>query len=154
MIGESVAEKSEAREPEEPVPRVPFGPGFFLGQLRGFARDRCPHPGEALPAIELHLASGEVLDLCHVMGLAPAFVALAVRDGPRTGTGEAPMRTELVPYALIARVVIRPVHAAGAHVGFNLDHAPDLLAQPDSAEAALKAASALEGEEPQPGPGP
>ncbi|HEU4381998.1 MAG TPA: hypothetical protein VFR85_00745 [Anaeromyxobacteraceae bacterium] len=102
---------------------APFGPGFFLGQLRAFARDRCPDPGEGLPAVQIHLATGEVLDLCHVIGLGPTFVALAVLEGegePRR------MRTELVPYQLVARVTIRPAGGRG-HVGFDADHAPHIL---------------------------
>ena len=141
MAEELPAERTEL---SGPVTVAPFGPGFFLGQLRAFARERCPDPGEALPAVELHLATGEVLDLCHVMGLAPTFVALAVRDGPRSGTGEARMRTELVPYSLITRVTIRPVRAAGAHVGFDVHHAPDILAHGGSPEEALRAAAAVD----------
>jgi len=147
MTADPVSDKTELREP---ATGAPFGPGFFIGQLRAFARERCPDPGEGLPAVELHLGTGEVLDLCHVMGLAPGFVALAVRVAPRTGTREASMRTELVPYALITRVTIRPARATGAHVGFNLDHAPDILAHEDLPEATLRAAAALEGEDPDP----
>lgn len=103
---------------------APFGPGFFLGQLRAFARDHCPDPAEGLPAVQIHLATGEVLDLCHVVGLGPAFVALAVREGE----GEpGRMRTEMVPYQLVARVSICAPGARG-HVGFEVDHAPRVLA--------------------------
>ena len=127
---------------------VPFGPGFFLGQLGAFARERCPDPGEALPVVELHLVTGEVLDLCHIMGLAPAFVALAVREGPRGGSGEAPMRTELVPYGLVSRVTIRSVRATGAHVGFDLHCEPDTRALGSSPEDALRAAAVRGGTAP------
>jgi hypothetical protein len=138
---------TEERTGDERVPDLavgaPFGPGFFLGQLRAFARDRCPNPAEMLPSVELHLATGEVLDLCHVMGLAPGFVVLAVREA-RGGSGNAgmAMRTELVPYTFITRVTIRPMSATGApHVGFNPEHAPVFLPQDSSPEAALRAAA-------------
>ena len=145
----TTAPAAEENEPREFASTAPFGPGFFLGQLGAFARERCPDPGEALPVVELHLATGEVLDLCHVMGLAPSFVALAVRDAARSGTGEAPMRTDLVPYSLISRVTIRSVRATGAHVGFDLHCAPDTPTPGGSPEEALRAA-ALRGK-PQPG---
>ncbi len=133
----------EDRVPGELVIGAPFGPGFFLGQLRAFARELCPNPAELLPSVELHLATGEVLDLCHVMGLAPAFVALAVREmRGSSGTDGAAMRTELVPYALITHVTIRPVHGNGPHVGFNPEHPPDVLPQARSPEATLRAAAA------------
>ena len=102
---------------------APFGPGFFLGQLRAFARDGCPDPAEGLPTVHVHLATGDVLDLCHIVGLGASFVALAVREAegePRR------MRTELVPYQLVARVTIRPP-GGGGHVGFDVDHAPRVL---------------------------
>ena len=114
---------------------APFGPGFFLGQLRAFARDRCPDAAEGLPAVQLHLASGEVFDLCHVVGLGPAFVALAVLEAE----GEpARMRTELVPYQLVVRVTVRPPGGRG-HVGFDVEHAPQVLTArgPLTPEAAL-----------------
>ncbi len=131
--------------PAELLSRAPFGPGFFLGQLRAFARERCPDPGELLPCVELHLATGEVLDLCHVMGLAPAFVALAVREARGGSAGEgAAMRTELVPYGLITRVTIRPVRGTGPHVGFNPEHAPEVLPQARTPEETLRAAAALD----------
>ena len=123
---------------------APFGPGFFLGQLRAFARDRCPDPDEGLPAVQIHLASGEVLDLCHVVGLGRTFVVLAVLEGegePRR------MRTELVPYQLVVRVTIREAGSRG-HVGFDLDHAPRVLqaAAPLTPEAALERSAGDSGE--------
>lgn len=122
---------------------TPFGPGFFLAQLRAFARDRCPDAAEELPSVELHLATGEILELCHVMGLAPGFVVLAVRES-RSGSGGMAMRTEIVPYTFITRVTIRSMNAAAAsHVGFNPEHAPILLAQDRSPEEALRAAAAV-----------
>lgn len=136
---EGAADESAAAETAS---RMPFGPGFFIGQLRAFARDRCPDPKELLPCVELHLATGEVFDLCHVMGLAPAFVALAVREARGGGGAEgASMRTELVPYAFITRVTIRPVRGTGPHVGFNPEHAPEILPQARPPEELLRAAA-------------
>lgn len=100
--------------------RVPFGPGFFMRQLRAFVRDRCPDPREALPIVELTLESGEICDVCHVIGVAPHWVALAARE-PRTGEERA-MRTELVPYATIRRVTIRPGPTGIRDIGFDRDH--------------------------------
>lgn len=121
---------------------VPFGPGFFLGQLRAFARECCPSHLEPLPSVIIHLATGEALGLCHVMGLAPSFVALAVHEEARgSGTTSMAMRTELVPYALIARVTIRPRGGADAHVGFDAGFEPRLLAQTPSPEELLAAAA-------------
>lgn len=115
----------------------PFGPDFFLAQLGGFVRQRCPDPAEGLPAVELHLHTGEILDVCHVIGLAPGWVALAVRDSPAT---DSPMRTELVRYDFISRVTIRPLHGRRGHIGFDDQRPAILSSEIRSAEEALAAA--------------
>lgn len=121
---------------------TPFGPGFFMGQLRAFARECCPSHLEPLPSVSVHLATGEVLGLCHVMGLAPSFVALAVHDEARGGGATSmAMRTELVPYTLITRVTIRPRRGADTHVGFDAGFEPRPLAQTPTPEEVLAAAA-------------
>ena len=148
-----MAEKRETQaEPPRPnameallEPQCPFGPRFFLAQLRAFARDRCPDPAERLPVVSLHLGDGEVLDVCHLIGLAPRWVALAVRE--TEGKEHPPaMRTEFVPYEIIHRVTIRAVRAAETHIGFDHGRMPQVLAgaEPDafrSPEEALRAAA-------------
>jgi hypothetical protein len=134
--------------------QAPFGPNFFIRHLRAFARERCPDPSERLPAVQLHLTSGEVLDLCHVIGLAPAWIALAVHETDRP-SGAPLMRTELVPYANIHRVTIKSVRRAEGHIGFDHGHplrafVPALEGEPPSPEEALRAAAL--GPLPPPGP--
>jgi len=124
--------------------QVPFGPQFFVGHLRAFVRERCPEPSERLPVVVLHLVSGEALDVCHVIGLAPGWVALAVHESDRP-SGAPTMRTELVPYSTIHRVTIRSLRSAGGHIGFDNGHplraiAPTQEAATPSPEEALRAA--------------
>ncbi len=124
-------------------PECPFGPSFFLNQLRGFVRERCPDPADRLPVVYLHLGDGEVLDVCHVIGLAPRWLALAVRDTEAQGHPGA-MRTELVPYEGIFRVTIRAVRPAETHLGFDQSRIPPVFADADaprSPEEALRAAA-------------
>lgn len=139
MLSEERGARAEGLVPGAVEP--PFGAGFFLTQLRAFARERCPAPEEGLPWVELHLVSGETLDLCHVIGLAVPFVALAIRDD------KAAMRTELVPYGLIARITIRPARAGGPHMGFDVNHEPALPVEtrPATPEDALRGAAAAPG---------
>jgi hypothetical protein len=115
-----------------------FGPTFFVGQLGRLVRERCPDPQEGLPSVQLHLHDGERLDLCHVIGFAPYWVALAVREN-----GSDAMRTELVPYGSIARVTIGAPRGRGTRVGFDQSHAPIAMGGITmTPEQALRAAGA------------
>jgi hypothetical protein len=121
----------------EVVARCAFGPGFFAAQLRGLVRERCPDPREGLPSVALYLHDGERLDLCHVIGFAALWVALAVWE-----TGSDSMRTELVPYESIVRVTIGSPREKGTRVGFDQSRAPLAMAGiAMTPEQALRAAS-------------
>jgi hypothetical protein len=103
----------------------PFGPVFFATQLAGFVRECCPATEERLPSVTLHLFGGDTLEICHVVGLAPTWVAVAVKEG-----GHAPkmrMRTELVPYIAILRVALRSVAREDARIGFEQVDGPRML---------------------------
>lgn len=124
----------------EVAARCPFGPAFFAGHLGALVRERCPDPREGLPSVQVHLHDGERLDLCHVIGFAPLWVALAVWEH-----GSHAMRTELVSYEFIARVTIGAPGAQRPGIGFDQAHAP--MAVSMTPEQALQAAGA-EGEGP------
>lgn len=96
-----------------------FGPLFFLTQLGAFVRDHCPDSAEALPSVEMRLHSGESLEVCHIIGVGPLYVAVAVYDDDET-SGTRAMRTELLPYAAIARVIIRAAPPTGPRIGFRV----------------------------------
>lgn len=111
----------------------PFGPSFFLGYLERFVRDHCPDPTEKLPEVQLRLVSGETLNLCHIIGVSPRWVMLAVRD---TASHSESMAIELVPFERIHGVRIGSPHADGPSVGFVQSRAPDVI----DVEALLRAA--------------
>lgn len=103
-----------------------FGPSFFLNQLGGLVRERCPKPEERIGIVELHLATGEILELCHIISLTPKWAVLATfaeRTGHREG---ALMRTELIPYEAIVRVGIRSEARSEGRIGFGQTKAPEV----------------------------
>lgn len=113
--------------------RCPFGPRFFVTQLGAFLRANCPDPGE-LPRVDLWI-DGESRTICHVITIAPRWLALAVWNG----RGEhATMSTEIVPYELISRVTIGAASRASA-IGFAQLAPPaivdDAIARPEEALA-------------------
>ncbi|MEK7330973.1 MAG: hypothetical protein AAB113_09235 [Candidatus Eisenbacteria bacterium] len=129
----------------EATVRHPFGPGFFLTQLRAFACQDCPDPAVGLPVVEIHLVDCDVLDLCHIIGVTPSWVALAVNE-TESAAGKPRIRTEFVPYETIARVTIRAMRELAPHLGFEHGRVPRVLsAQPRpemTPEAAIRAAAA------------
>lgn len=141
---------------EEFERRYAFGPVFFLTHLRAFVRDHCPSPADGLPAVELALADGARLQLCHVIGVAPAWVALAVID--EDGAGGRPMRTEFVPYASIARIGIRPPRGGDPGIGFSQSGPPTILGAGPAADAVaeqvLRSAAGAPVLDSPPGPAP
>jgi hypothetical protein len=102
-----------------------FGPSFFLGHLGRFVRDHCPDPTENLPSVQVRLADGEILDVCHIIGVSPRWVMLAVRDAASHQDG---MAIELVPFELIRGVRIRTRPAERGSVGFAQSRAPAIIA--------------------------
>lgn len=138
---ESKSERRESRSLTDVIDaRCPFGPLFFVSQLRGFIRNRCPDPRIRLPVLELHLADGQSLDVCHVVAIAPAWVAVAVYECSPSG-GARKMRTEIVPYGMIARITVSTERSSGHPLGFDADHAATVVAE--SAEPERSAEQAL-----------
>ena len=110
-----------------------FGPSFFLGHLGRFVRDQCPDPKENLPTVHVHLADGATLDVCHIIGVSPHWVMLAVRDG---GNRDG-MAVELVPFEIIRRVGIGTRRAEGASIGFAQIQPPEIIAPETLLRAAM-----------------
>ena len=111
-----------------------FGPSFFLGHLGRFVRDRCPDASENLPLVEVRLANGETLDVCHIIGVSPRWVMLAVRDATSHRDG---MAVELVPYEIVHRVGIATRHGEGSSIGFAQTNPPQIIAPETLLRAAM-----------------
>jgi hypothetical protein len=111
-----------------------FGPSFFIGHLGRFVRDRCPDPTENLPMVEVRVVDGETLNVCHIIGVSPRWVMLAVRDP--TGHRDE-MAVKLVPYETIQRIGISTRRADGSSIGFSQPHPPEIIAPETLLRAAM-----------------
>lgn len=80
----------------------------------------------------MHLADGETVTVCHIVGVSPRWVVLAVQAPG--GDNEA-MAIECVPFAMIRRVSIH-ARRTTTSVGFNQSRPPSIVA----AETLLRAA--------------
>ena len=144
---EPLKSQADQRQPTEQAQAVdvrwPFGPVFFVSQLRAFIRDRCPDPRASLPQLELHLADGQALDVCHVVAIAPAWIALAVYECTPS-RGARKMRTDVIPYGMIARITISSDRTTGGQLGFDVNRTPVIGAEVEdtgrSAEQAMLSA--------------
>jgi hypothetical protein len=104
----------------------PFGPAFFMTHLRAFVAETCANPVAGLPAVEIQLADGEVLDLCHIVGVTPQWVALAVNEA-EPDKSKPLIRTDIVPYATITRVTLRDARPEATHLGFDRARIPRVM---------------------------
>lgn len=112
-----------------------FGPSFFFGQLGQFVRDRCPSAEEHLPLVEIHLTDGETIAVCHIVGIAPRWVMVAVWE---KGGHHDDMAISLIPYEIIQRVHIRTRRETDvATIGFQQAHSPTILDLPTLLQAIL-----------------
>lgn len=112
----------------------PFGPSFFMGHLGRFVRERCPDPTENLPLVQVHLVDGETLDVCHIIGVSPHWVMLAIRDG---ASHRDEMSLALVPYETIKRVSISTRRTEGSSIGFSQIQPPSIITPETLLRAAM-----------------
>lgn len=104
----------------EPEPHIgpPFDAVFFASVFGDRVREQCASRPDAVPVVELRLADGAVLDLCHLEGLSAGWLAAQVyRD---TETCEE-MDLIFVPYGLITRITISTWHPHERRIGFDLE---------------------------------
>ena len=117
-----------------------FGPSFFLGHLGRFVRDHCPSPDEQLPLVQIRLVDGRALDLCHIIGVSPRWVMLAVRE---SSTRPTDMAIEIVPFQMVQGVHIGSRRGEGCAVGFFQSHSPSVIAAETLLRGAINTSTAI-----------
>lgn len=98
-----------------------FGPQFFKQVLPDRVRAACAGHPERVPAVELHLADGPTLDLCHVPTVEPAWFAATVFRDHQTCED---MDLVFVPYTMVMRVTILLWPRSQRPAGFALPPSP------------------------------
>ncbi len=104
-----------------PSPSMPVGPpfdaAFFVSVLPDRVQEQCGGNPEAVPVVELQLADGALLDLCHITTLTPAWLAATVYRDPATCDD---MDLHFLPYAMISRIVLSLHAPARRALGFRV----------------------------------
>ena len=107
-----------APHPEGAPMGPPFGPEFFTTVLAERVRAECQGRTEQVPVVELHLATGYTVDLCHVPSVGPQWLAAyAYRDRETCED----MDLQFIAYGLITRVTISLWHRSQRPIGFQLE---------------------------------
>lgn len=116
---------SEARSQyRETVQGHPFGRDFFATVFADRVRAMCEGDPDRVPVVQLDLADGSTLDLCHIEALSSSWMAvMAYRDQATCET----MDLLFVPYALVLKVRVSAEQTAERRVGFQL-HRPSATA--------------------------
>lgn len=99
----------------------PFGPAFFATVLLDRVRAECDGHPDGVPVVDLHLADGSTLDLCHIPAVEPQWLAAQVYRDRETCEE---MDLAFVPYGLIMRVTVSVWRRSQRPVGFNLGAVP------------------------------
>ncbi len=96
----------------------PFDSAFFVSILGDRVRAACDGHPEAVPVVELHLADGTILDLCHIPGGEVRWLAAKVYRDRETCEE---MDLMFVPYGLVTRITVSMWHRNQRAIGFNLE---------------------------------
>lgn len=96
----------------------PFGSEFFATVLAERVRAECQGRPEVVPVVELQLADGYTVDLCHIPGIGPQWIAA---HGYRDRETCEEMDLQFIPYGLVTRVTISLWHRSQRPIGFQLD---------------------------------
>ncbi len=95
-----------------------FGPEFYASVLRDRVVSECHGEPGKVPVVNLHLANGRVLDLCHITYLSDRWLGLQYfRDSETCGD----MDLAFLPYELVTMVTVSIHHPQERRLGFSID---------------------------------
>ena len=100
-----------------------FDTQFFATVLGERVRETCPADTEHVPVVLLHLKDGTVLDLCHIILVTPAWVAVMhFRDTATCDDTDC----SFILYEMIARITVSRRPRTEREVGFMAEGAEAL----------------------------
>lgn len=98
-----------------------FNADFFRKVLPEGAATACEGVADSVPVVNVHLANGRVLDLCHIARIAEAWIAVYYY---RNASRSYEMDLAFVPYPLVVLVTVSARQATERKMGFTLSGAP------------------------------
>jgi hypothetical protein len=101
-----------------------FDAAFFQTVFPERLQVQCQAQPERVPVVELHLADGTKLDVCHFAFLAESWLAVAYY---RDGRSDPELDTAFLPYGLIARVTVSLHPIESRKLGFRAQEPKALI---------------------------
>ncbi|MBI2166010.1 MAG: hypothetical protein HYU29_06360 [Chloroflexi bacterium] len=94
-----------------------FDASFYRETLPERVTVECQSRPDAVPVVNLHLANGQVLDLCHIVHLGDAWLTVQYfRDVQACDD----MDLAFLPYGLVTLVTVSLHHPTSRRIGFSL----------------------------------
>lgn len=101
-----------------------FDRTFYRGALPERVEQQCAMKTGQIPVVELRLADGATLDICHIVHLAEPWFAVAYyRDAANCDD----MDLVFLPYQAVTRVALSMHDPRSRRLGFKLEHEPGPL---------------------------
>lgn len=94
-----------------------FDASFYQTVLTDGVQAECAGKPDMVPVVELHLATGTILDLCHIIRLADDWMACRFFRNPEDCED---MDVAFLPYGLVNLVTVSLHHVESRRVGFQL----------------------------------
>ncbi|MBI4338252.1 MAG: hypothetical protein HY683_10545 [Chloroflexi bacterium] len=109
-----------------------FDAEFYRSVLPERVTKECHGRPDSVPVVNLYLANGRTLDLCHIVHLAESWFAVqSFRDAETCDD----MDLVFLPYELVTEVTVSLYHPAARRMGFDvrsesaLQHTPTALSE-------------------------
>ncbi|MBF8266552.1 MAG: hypothetical protein HW388_60 [Dehalococcoidia bacterium] len=98
-----------------------FDASFYREVLPDRVTKECHGQPDAVPVVNLHLATGRTLDLCHAVHLADTWFAVQHFRDAKTC---ADMDVAFLPYELVSMVTVSLHHPTSRRMGFSVGERP------------------------------
>lgn len=121
-------DRPERVEVRPGIPGPVFGPDFYVTVLPDRVMSQCQGDPNSVPVVNLNLANGRTLDLCHITHLTDRWMAVQYfRDSENCDD----MDVAFLPYDLVMMVTVSVHHSGERPIGFNVEGGtPALSGQP------------------------
>jgi hypothetical protein len=97
---------------------VVFDSAFYQAMLPDAVKQQCQTVPGQVPVVELHLADGTTLDLCHIVALAPTWLAVVYFHNPAEGDE---VEQAFLPYRLVQWITLSAHPSHVRHIGFDVE---------------------------------